>query len=412
MRNFIEDILERKERESERLEFKAYVFNGGKFSSLPQKESDKFLKEICAFANTFGGTIVLGICEDDNHNPSDIVDTQVTEELFEEWEASFRNTIANRTIPVLYGIKLEHLVVKDKNCIVVKIPRSALGPHAFDNGSRDEFCKRNGNTITPMRYNDLKQAFVDSDRLQKRILSFRDERLAMILSGEIDESMMDQTALVIHIFPENALSEEASIDLERAKKSSALLPLIPEGTESVDKALYNADGVMKYNRGLQDEPSIISYIQLFSNGSIESYDFHLMNYKVSNMETGCIYFWRDIEKIIASKIYSYCSTLADLGLGDAYFISCTLLNTNGKKAIIDKDFGFLSNPISPNIVKSLFVKYSVNEVYPSAIEPILNKLARTVGWKLSSLYNDDGSPRPSDFPFLSSDDPDNAPEAR
>ena len=107
----IDELLSNKVQENQSLEYKAYNFENGKFNTLDQKHKSTLIKEICAFANAQGGTIILGIGEDENHNPTAASGTGVTEELFEQWEQSFRLFCKTKIRPVLHGIdctSLEH----------------------------------------------------------------------------------------------------------------------------------------------------------------------------------------------------------------------------------------------------------------------------------------------------------------
>ena len=86
---YIQSILDDGIMESDILEFKKYIFSNGKFNSLDQKEINTLMKEICSFANQNGGVVIIGLSEDDKHNPSEIVDCNVKKEDFETWEQSF-----------------------------------------------------------------------------------------------------------------------------------------------------------------------------------------------------------------------------------------------------------------------------------------------------------------------------------
>lgn len=401
MGNFIDDILERKERESERLEFKSYVFDGGKFSSLSQKESDKFLKEICAFANTYGGTIVLGIREDDNHNPSEVVDTQVTEELFEEWEKTLRNKIATQTIPVLYGIKTEHLLCQEKNCIIITIPRSVLKPHAFNTGSRDEIYMRNGNTISPMRYNDLKHSFLELDHILQKIQEYRDERLSYLLNGDLDEVLIERPFLLLHIIPEQSLDMNTTVDLSKIIYNSAFHPICIQGYSNYS---FNSDGLIKIKLG-SGQAGLNSYIQVSLNGFLES-----MTLRLWADEEHYLPQWDDVEATVVKDIFSFCQELNHLGLGDVFHIGMSLVNAKGKYLPCRTYYNEDAFPINKNLIKTPFVRYALNDDYATSVLPIFTKLSQTMGLAQSTLYDQNGQPDEKSFSFLPS--PDNAPEAR
>lgn len=391
MANYIEQILDNKDRESERLEFKDYRFEQGKFNSLGQKESDKFLKEICAFANTYGGTIVLGIGEDENHNPDKLVDTGVTPELFEEWEKALRNKIATQTIPVLYGIKAEHMTVREKNCILITVPRSVLKPHAFNSGSRDDIYMRNGNTSSPMRYNDLKHSFLEFDHIMQKIQGYRDERLSFLLNGDLDETLIEMPFLLLHILPEQSLDMSTTVELSKIIYNSAFHPIC---TTSYSVYSYNSDGLIKVELG-RDQSGLSSYIQLSLNGFLESLTLRLWNEEKHYLPP-----WDDVEEVVVKDIYSLCHELNILGLGDVYHIGMTLANAKGKSLPSRAYYNEDALPINKNLIKTSFVRVDINKDFAASILPIFTKLSQTMGLSHSTLFEQDGSPNQKKFSFM------------
>lgn len=79
----IQEIWDNKLSEDQKLEYKQYFFTNGKFSSISDKEKNKLLQVISSFANTTGGTIIIGIGEDDNHNPAQLKDVGINEQNLE-----------------------------------------------------------------------------------------------------------------------------------------------------------------------------------------------------------------------------------------------------------------------------------------------------------------------------------------
>ncbi|WP_239738408.1 RNA-binding domain-containing protein [Mammaliicoccus sp. H-M32] len=102
----IQEIWDNKLSEDQKLEYKQYFFTNGKFSSISDKEKNKLLQVISSFANTTGGIIIIGIGEDDNHNPAQLKDVGINEQNLETWEQSFRQYISSKIKPVIHGIKI------------------------------------------------------------------------------------------------------------------------------------------------------------------------------------------------------------------------------------------------------------------------------------------------------------------
>lgn len=396
-KEFLEEIISEKISESDTLEYKDYYFTNGKLTSLDQKELAKLFKEICALANYNGGKIILGLKEDNNHNPSELSDVGVNKDTFEMWEQALRNKLSVNIIPSLYGIKTELVEVSDDtNCIIIDVPRSVLKPHAYNTGSNHEFYIRNGNTSIQMRYNDLKNSFDELSNRQQKLESFRNERISSILNSEIDDTLITSPILLIHILPEVSFDERTYIDLKACEYNDNLDIFNPDVYHG--SVNYNANGLIKTRRNHKDLLS--TYIQIFSNGNLEIGEIYLMKYDVDE-NPKMIYFWDKFEKIIAKKIYNYCKELYKQKLGTGFYISFTLLNVKDYYSRTS-GFGELSEPIKQNIIKSQFVKWDINTSYQSSMYQLFNKFANIFGSRESWLYND-GEPIAEKFNFIAED---------
>ncbi len=396
-REFLEEIISEKISESDTLEYKDYYFTNGKLTSLDQKELAKLFKEICALANYNGGKIILGLKEDNNHNPSELSDVGVNKDTFEMWEQALRNKLSVNIIPSLYGITTELVEVRDDtNCIIIDVPRSVLKPHAYNTGSNHEFYIRNGNTSIQMRYNDLKNSFDSLSNRQQKLESFRSERISSILNSEIDDTLITSPLLLIHILPEVSFDERIYIDLKACEYNDNLDIFNPDGHHG--SVNYNANGLIKTRRNHKDLLS--TYIQIFSNGNLEIGEIYLMKYDVDE-NPRMIYCWDNFEKIIAKKIYNYCKELYKQRLGTGFYISFTLLNVKDYYSRTS-GFGELSEPIKQNIIKSQFVKWDINTSYQSSMYQLFNKFANIFGSRESWLYND-GEPIAEKFNFIAED---------
>lgn len=396
-REFLEEIISEKISESDTLEYKDYYFTNGKLTSLDQKELAKLFKEICALANYNGGRIILGLKEDNNHNPSELSDVGVNKDTFEMWEQALRNKLSVNIIPSLYGIKTELVEVRDDtNCIIIDVPRSVLKPHAYNTGSNHEFYIRNGNTSIQMRYNDLKNSFDSLSNRQQKLESFRSERISSILNSEVDDTLITSPLLLIHILPEVSFDERTYIDLKACEYNDNLDIFNPDGHHG--SVNYNANGLIKTRRNHKDLLS--TYIQIFSNGNLEIGEIYLMKY-YADEDPKMIYCWDNFEKIIAKKIYNYCKELSKQKLGTGFYISFTLLNVKNYYSRTS-GFGEISEPIKQNIIKSQFVKWDINTSYQSSMYQLFNKFANIFGSRESWLYND-GEPIAEKFNFIAED---------
>ncbi|QMT98304.1 ATP-binding protein [Mycoplasma tullyi] len=393
---FIQNIISDKIKESNVLEYKSYFFERGKLNDIGSSAINDLIKIISSFSNASGGRIIIGIREDNNHNPAEIIDTGVNKTNFEEWEQSLRNKITTSTNPNIYGIEIELVEIEqDKNCIVITVPDSVLKPHAIYNGTKDEFYIRNGNVTNPMRYNDLKSTFHQFEFKQEAITRFINDRLSLILNGYPDETFITDSSLVLHIIPEWSLNRSNFLDLKLLEKRENFGVLFPPNKYT--SQLYNADGILKI-LGYDSDRNYMSYIQVFTNGRIEVTEARLLNYYENDNDKYVIYEWNVLEKGLVQQIHNYLETLEELKVYGNYYITVTLLNVKGKTVRINW-WPEYSKPFIHNIVRTPLVKYGPNDEFEKAMYPILTTLAHACGLSKSYFYDDDNNPIKEMFNF-------------
>lgn len=398
----IENILNEKLQENQHLEYKDYFFENGKFNSLGQKQKNTLAKEICSFANAEGGTIIIGISEDELHNPMECSDIGIDCETFEQWEQSFRLFCKSKIRPVLHGIKCEIIEKGDKNLISIEVPKSILKPHAFYDGNKDEFFIRYGNICSHMNYDDLKKAFTEIDSIQNKVFKFRDNRISMILNDEIAGNIGDKAILVLHIIPNWSMGMNCYVDFRKVKYDDSLDVFSPTQFGNGSRRgtlLYNADGMMiNYGYG---NSSVMSYTQLFHNGAIESIEVRMMNCEANelNNNSTCIYKWYELEMLLCQKIYEFCNVLGKINVPKPYNVFASILNAKNKKAIIDC-FGELSSPLSRDIIKSMPAYLDEDSNFDEAMYPLLTSLANSFGLEKSYMYDNNNKPIKEKFDFI------------
>ena len=129
----LHDLIDNRIFENRELEYKDYSFTEGKISD---KQKDKFMKEIAAFANTNGGTIIIGMQEDENRLPIKLSGAGLSIKEFDNWLSSFRQLVLSRIRPHLHGIECVPVELSETNtAIVIYVPKSYTRPHSFWDGN-------------------------------------------------------------------------------------------------------------------------------------------------------------------------------------------------------------------------------------------------------------------------------------
>ena len=114
-------------------------------------------KDVAAFANSHGGTIVYGVMTKDRI-PTDL--TWISEEHAEE---RIRNVLEHTLQPTIEGVDVERISNPDvvgQAIILIRIPASVHAPHMVDG----RYYKRRGSVSSPMDHEEVKSAMLGSGR--------------------------------------------------------------------------------------------------------------------------------------------------------------------------------------------------------------------------------------------------------
>lgn len=376
-KNDLQNLVDEKISENKELEYKDYTFENGKMKKLADKQKDKLMKEVVAFANTNGGTIIIGIKESEDRFPTELSGVGFGMKYFDEWLSSFRQLVLSRIRPHLHGVECIPIELDENNIVIaIFVPKSYARPHSFWDGNKDEFFIRYANGITYMDIEDLRKAFLYLNSVQNKIVQFRKERISMILANECVGDLGNDGKLVIHIIPEWSFELGNKIDINYLENNTQLRPIMVRGGWDYR---FNADGYCTYN--CSETNSINTYTQVFHNGIIEAVEIRLISYKERQ-----VYDWLDTQRYVIEAIQQYVEILQDLGVPKPWHISASLLNAKGYITI--KNSLINSFPIERNIVNSLEGIYTEDNTMKDALQPVFDSLSNAFGFRNSSCFAD------------------------
>lgn len=368
----LQELIDNKTFENKELEYKDYSFIGGK---MTDKHKDKFVKEIAAFANTNGGTIIIGIQEDEKRLPTKLSGAGFGLTEFDNWLSSFRQIVLSRIRPHLHGVECVPVELDDGDiAVVISVPKSYARPHSFWDGTKNEFFMRVSNGIAYMDIDDLRNEFLFTNGLQDKIRQFHRNRISMILANECVGNLGDGAKIVIHIIPEWSFELGNRIDLK--KLSNTLFKPI-SGNERDSR--YNADGYCIYASDRQSEV-IKTYTQVFHNGIIEAVEIRL----ISKYRSKEVYNWLQTQSIIFSALTGYGNLLDELGVPKPWHIFAAILN--GKDYITSYGDGVPSYPLERDIINSLDGICTEDIPIRVALEPVFNSLSNAFGFSKSDYF--------------------------
>lgn len=361
----LQALIDNQVFENRELEYKDYSFVDGK---LQDKQKDKFMKEIAAFANTNGGTIIIGMQEDENRLPTKLSGAGMGLGDFDSWLSSFRQLVLSRIRPHLHGIDCVPVELGDNNiAIVISVPKSFARPHSFWDGNKDEFFMRHVNGIMYMDIDDLRKEFLYTSGLQEKIREFKRERISLILANECVGNLGNLAKLVIHIVPEWSFELGNTVDLKLIDRNSSVHPL----SGSSWNYRYNADGYCIF--GADHLTNLIqTYTQFFRNGIIEATEVRC----ISGYKNKEVYNWSSLQGQLTRVISDYGTHLDMLNVPKPWHISATLLNAKGYFTNTGWD---TSAPIERDIVNSLESICTEEHSLQDALKQVFNSLSNAFG---------------------------------
>lgn len=361
----LQALIDNQVFENRELEYKDYSFESGK---LQDKQKYKFMKEIAAFANTNGGTIIIGMQEDENRLPTKLSGAGMGLGDFDGWLSSFKQMVLSRIRPHLHGIDCVPVELDDNNiAIVISVPKSYARPHSFWDGNKDEFFMRHVNGIMYMDIDDLRKEFLYTNGLQDKIREFKRERISLILANECVGDLGSLAKLVIHIIPEWSFELGNVVDLKQLYMNSSVHPL----SGSSWNYRYNVDGYCIIGSS-QSFNYIPTYTQFFRNGIIEATEVRC----ISGYKEKEVYDWRSLQGQLMRVITDYCSHLEMLNVPKPWHISASLLNA---KCYVTSTGWDMSAPIERDVVNSLEGICTEDCPLQDALKIVFNSLSNAFG---------------------------------
>lgn len=311
----IQSLQDNRVPESEVLDYKRDCYGN---SDADKRE---FLKDVSSFTNTRGGHIIIGVDEEEGV-PTEIVGIDAEINLDAETQRLVQ-VINSGFDPAFTSVQIRTVASDDgRRCLVLDIPRSAIGPHRIASGNYHRFFVRDSNGKHEATMPELRSLFTLSELGIQRFRDFSRERLDFVSDSERDTTgiVKDAGLLIVHMVPQVFLLTDQMLDVD-ALYSNHYERLRAFSTLGISRR-YNFDGFIVFSGG----DKLYSYTQVFRNGVIEAAmgEIHKDSKTFGKLIAGIT-----LERDFFETFPGYLRAYEDVNVPPPYIVQISLIGVRG-----------------------------------------------------------------------------------
>ncbi|WP_215559697.1 AlbA family DNA-binding domain-containing protein [Bacillus mycoides] len=290
-------------------------------------------KDIVAFANTEGGTLLYGINESKEGNP-EIVGVKI--DKIDSTLQSLNQIIKSNIEPVLHDYEFGYIHLQDNYYILgIDIPKSWARPHAVAvKKSTYRFYTRVNTDNIGLDIPGIQHLFLTNANLNESIKAFKANRDLQMLTGE-GPLNMEGASISLHLIPQQAFTSQKQLDLNKINDKH-VPPIYSVGYDPQ----FNLDGLIHFNAN----KTHMAYTQFFRNGILETASNGLT---LPRFREGYIYGTKLIEELI-KVIENYISFYKQVQIVPPVYVFISLFNVKGHVLTTDSSSG--GNSIKKTVI--------------------------------------------------------------
>lgn len=371
-------------RESLYIDFKSDTYGNS------ENDHAEFLRDICSFANTMGGDLVIGMTESAGvpSGLSPFTGNADAERL--RLEQMARSGVD----PRIQGMQTHIVNLSSGGAVlIVRVPRSYNPPHQITYRGRSQFYARSSGGKYRLNVEELRRLFNQAPELAARVRDFRADRIAKIMAGETPVPVPDGALLVLHVVPYSTFGLGHALNLSQIETERTLFP--PLGRDYSTERFANFDGFVGVSHGNgRVATAHAAYVQVLRNGAVEGVRI------VSPDHQGHIGTVK-IEESIIPHARLYAHGLQACGISPPFAVMPSLLRV-GNASFITGGLGNASFPETPlpsirdhySFVESLLEAVPAdNRTCAPLLKLALDHIAGLAGQATSPSFDDAGNYR-------------------
>jgi hypothetical protein len=382
---YVESLIENQVAEGRHLDYKEALPGDG------EKEKNRFVDDICSFANTDGGDVIFGL-RDKRDSAGQKTGTPEYAGLkglnFDQDKLRLEHIILHGVQPRITGIQFHPIDgFKDGPVLIMRIPKSYNAPHMTKHDNR--FHSRTDSGSYVMDVQEIRAAFIASETLPERVRRFRADRLAKVAGGDTAVRLNNGPKMVLHVVPLSSFAQKQSHDLSEICKDPT--PVVPIGSREFDHR-HNFDGLLSYASS-KDRSSVLSYTQLFRDGTVEIVEANHIQGGAHEKGITCAY-----EQDALSAIEIAARVQKRLGIEPPLIVMMSLLGVRGYK-IAGWDQKYRGEAPFPgqeqidrdDLLSDDLVIEQYEDDWRRLMRPIFDAVANAAGWPRSMSYDEEGA---------------------
>jgi hypothetical protein len=372
----LRDLLDRGRAEDRTIEYKVKVPAGSDSEKIPL-----LLKPVCAFANTEGGDLLLGVTAEAGM-PKTLsgVEVEDIDEALRRIDEMVRagiepsiSTFTTRAIPLEDG----------KVVFVVRVERSWNAPHRVK-ANRAFYGRSVGGTFE-FDVPQIRQRVLQSAHLSEEIQKFRERRLSLIASENAPVPMPKGALLVVHVLPVESFLGDRIISAQEC--DSKFFEIRPPSYNSNLAQQHGLEGMLIYVSGRDSHPA---YSMIFRRGCMEFVESYGVERR-GNTVPSTVYEQQTI------RFVSQCTkVLASFEIGGPFYVGLSILNAKDYTLGLGQLSAFQNehriHPFNQNHMAFDFVEVKdINADVGRCMRPVFDHVWNAAGLLKSLNYDESGS---------------------
>ena len=190
----------------------------GEDAKRKEQEKEHFRDDVCAFANSYGGYIVIGI-KDNGNVATEIVGVELPG-TSESYMNSIKDCLA-KIQPKIPNYQIKQIKLKTGRYVfIIYIPHDSFSPYLhFTESHNCRLMKRIGPSNAELQYPEIKNMFMQQPLMEKELRNFCKERIRFYS----DESVPNTNGryVLLHIIPETFLDSSYNKQMYLIQKKGA-----------------------------------------------------------------------------------------------------------------------------------------------------------------------------------------------